>query len=316
MSELIGQQEWFEGCAPAQRWDEEAVKRSLDELFNFAHTYKASKSYWELIQFIGRFHFYAPYNALLVYLQMPGAKFVAPANRWKRPYGREIKPNARHLVILQPMGPVMIVFDVSDTVPGPNAMQLPPEVEGPYKPRKGKVNQEFERTIENAKRDGIRIQLRKEGSQSAGSIREEDRQGLWCLQFQTGKDTQGNLTHVDIPVRYNLLMNENLSRTAQYATLVHELAHLHCGHLGTPNDKWWPDRRGLSREVQEFEAESVTYLICCRLGIDNPSEEHLAGYVENNKEVPSISLECIMKSAGIIEQMGMKRLKPRKEKEE
>src|SRR5207248_2429484 len=61
--------------------------------------------------------------------------------------------------------------------------------------------------------------------------------------------------------------NSNLSAEARYAILVHELAHLYCGHLGTPNDKWWPDRRGLPHVAREFEAESVCFLVCERLGI-------------------------------------------------
>ena len=91
------------------------------------------------------------------------------------------------------------------------------------------------------------------------------------------------------------------------------MAHLYCGHLGTPNDKWWPDRRGLPHNVREFEAESVAYMVCARLGIDNPSERYLAGYADQQNEVPPISLECVIKSAGRIETMGRKKLQPRKE---
>ena len=40
--------------------------------------------------------------------------------------------------------------------------------------------------------------------------------------------------------------NLSASRESRYATIVHELGHLYCGHLGTPNAKWWPDRLGLS----------------------------------------------------------------------
>jgi hypothetical protein len=98
---------------------------------------------------------------------------------------------------------------------------------------------------------------------------------------------------------------------------VHELAHLYCGHLGTPNEKWWPHRRGLTHEVQEFEAESICYLVCQRLGIENPSAQYLATYFAKNEkgDVPPISLERVMASAGLIEQMGRGRLKPRKERE-
>lgn len=98
----------------------------------------------------------------------------------------------------------------------------------------------------------------------------------------------------------------------QVETLVHELAHLYCGHLGTPNENWWRNRTGLPEAVCEFEAESVCYLVCGRAGIDNPSDKYLAEYLKQNQLVPDISLECVMAAAGLIEKMGSERLKPRK----
>jgi hypothetical protein len=73
----------------------------------------------------------------------------------------------------------------------------------------------------------------------------------------------------------------------------------------------------LEQEVRDFEAESICDVVCKRLGIDNPSARYLAGYLAKNKkgDVPPISLERVMASAGLIEQMGRERLKPRKEKE-
>ncbi|MGA2240219.1 MAG: hypothetical protein ABSH06_29485 [Thermodesulfobacteriota bacterium] len=300
------------GPTPAELWDGDVIRHALDGLVNLALQYKSSKSYQELIRFVGHFRFYSPYNAMLVHIQMPGAKFVAPAHRWIREYGRRIKPNAHPLVILQPRGPVMFVFDVTDTEAGTDAPPLPQEVEKPFEVRCGHVGYELEGTIENSKRDGVRILLQKEGSQSAGCICKKDHKSLPSpLFFRTGTDKDGKPIYAAIPYRYNLVLNRTLSREAIYATMVHELAHLYCGHLGTLNKKWWPDRQGLAKNVGEFEAESVTYLLCGRLGIDNPSEQYLAGYMERNPEVPAVSLECIMKVAGLIEKMGQERLKLR-----
>jgi len=146
------------------------------------------------------------------------------------------------------------------------------EVEKPFEIQHGRlVGKELERTIENGKRDGIRVMGRKEGSQSAGSIGKQDDKSIPPpLMFQVGKNRDGSPMYTAIPVRYNLVINETLSREATYATVVHELAHLYCGHLGTPNKKWWPDRRGLPQAVMEFEAESTTDLVCGRLGIAIP----------------------------------------------
>jgi len=299
---------------PAETWSADITRHALDELFNLVRKYRTGKSFRELVDFVSRFRFYKPYNGMLLHIQRPGATFVAPTHRWAEKYGRIVKPNANPLLILQPKGPVMFVFDVADTEPGPEAPPLPPEVEKPFEVRGGKVGNQLERTIENAKRDGVRILLKKEGSQSAGSISKQDEKSLVSpLMFETAKNKDGAPIYTGIPVRYNLILNSAFSSEAIYATMVHELTHLYGGHLGTPSKKWWPDRRGLDEAVKEFEAESVTYLLCKRLGIDNPSDQYLAGYMNQDQKVPPISLECIMKAAGLIEKMGQERLKLRKD---
>lgn len=303
----------FDLRTPAEVWNDEAAKHALDELFNGARQYRFSRSYQALIAFISRFRFYSPYNSMLLHLQMAGTSFVAPATRWRDEYGRTVKPTARPLVILQPMGPVMFVFDVADTEPLPDAKPLPREVEYPFETTKGNVGSAYTQTIENAKRDGVRIQLNKEGSQSGGSIRTVGDAGIPPQKFQIGLDRNREPVYTLVPVRYDLLMNEKLSQETRYATVVHELAHLYCGHLGTPNKKWWPDRSRGGLTTEEFEAESVCYIVCKRMGIEHSSEAYLSYYLEQNNEIPPISIECVLKSAGLIEQMGRMRLKERKD---
>jgi hypothetical protein len=301
----------FDGSTPAAEWDRNVARHALDELFSLARQYRSSQAYLELLQFVGRFRFYAPFNAMLVHIQKPGTTYVAPAHRWLRDYRRRIKLGANPLVILQPMGPVMFVFDVADTEPEEDAPPLPPEVVQPFEVRGGRVGGELRQTIENAKRDGVEVIQQEAGSQSAGMIQRTQRRG-WFFSITIRERPERE--QLDVPLRYEVLLNSKFSPEAAYATLVHELAHLYCGHLGTPNPLWWPDRRGLSNEVCEFEAESVCYLVCSRLGIDNPSDEYLGDYVKGQDETPAISLDRVMAAAGLIEQMGRERLKPRKEK--
>ena len=303
----------YKSDSPAAKWAEQSTKQALDELFNATYAYRSSKEFYDLIKFVRRFRFYSPYNAFLIHIQRPGATYVAPPHRWKREYGRTVKPNANPIVILQPMGPVMFVFDVSDTEEVPNARPLPVGIDKPFEVRGGIIGDELWRTEDNAIRDGIRIHGQKTGSQAAGSIQRINGRHLPPLIYAYGKDRKGNKQHYEVQVRYEMLMNLDLSQEALYATLAHELAHLYCGHLGTPNKKWWPDRLGLSKSAVEFEAETVSYLVCQRIGIDTPSEDYLSSYIGKHDKVPHISLECIMKAGGIIEKMGQKRLKPRKE---
>lgn len=299
----------IDDVSAAAEWDKDAARRSLDELFSFARKYKTSKAYLEFIRFVARFRLYAPFNAMLVHIQKPGATFVAPPHRWLNEYQRRIKPEATPLLILQPMGPVMFVFDIGDTEPEPGAPPLPPEVDRPFEARRGHVKYELALTIENANRDGVNVTERAEGSQGAGEIHTTPPgKNLTVLVKSKPKPE-----YQTVPVRYELLVNSQHSKETKYATVVHELAHLYCGHLGTPDPRWWPDRRGLSQVVREFEAESVCYLVCRRLGIECPSDEYLAGYLRSKTEVPPISLECVVKAAGLIEQMGRGRMKPRKD---
>ncbi len=307
--------EYLPGLTPAQIWDKDAAKHSLDELFSSARRYRFGGAYRKLMDFVSRFRFYSPYNGMLLHVQMPGAQFVAPAIRWRERYGRVLKAGARPLVILQPMGPVMFVFDVSDTDPGPKAIPLPKAVNNPFEGLSGYVAiRTYDKTIENAKRDGVKITISKEGSQSAGSIIIQDSKTSDKIPFLIGKNKNGEEIFALLPVHYRILVNENMSQEAKYATIIHELAHLYCGHIGSPNIKWWPDRRGLGENIREIEAESVTYLVCTRQGILPPSASYLSDYMSGNDELPNISLECILKAAGLIETMGLERMKLRKEK--
>ena len=282
--------------------------KALDELFLIPGQFTTRAAYADLLHFIARFRMYSPFNAMLVHTQMPGARFVATPKRWGQHYKRTIHPGARPITILQPKGPVLFVFDVSDTSPLPGAPELPESVTNPFAIHRGTENGELDRTIENAKRDGVRVHQREFGSQHAGQIQSANSRDVFRLPdpptFKEKRET--------VPVRYELLLNSHQSREEQYATLVHELGHLYCGHLGSPNQKRWPDRRKLDRQVEECEAESISYLVCTRLGIETPSAEYLAGYLGEGGNMPSISLETVIKMAGLIQRMGQYGKAPRK----
>ena len=298
--------------SPASVWERETAKHALDELFSLTHQYKGSRGYKKLIEFVARFRSYSPFNAMLVHVQMPGAQFVAPPKRWLDIYKRTIKPGARPIVILQPMGPVMFVFDVGQTEPIDGARVLPPQVENPFRTTGREIRSGLPRVIENGKRDGVRVTHALQGSQAAGYIIRLDKRVGISQAFQTGVDSNRTPILANIPVKYDLVVNAALGGEEQYATIAHELAHLYCGHIGSPNLSWWPNRVGLDTAVAEFEAESVAYMVCQRFGIQSHSEKYLAGYLETHRHVPRISLELVMKAAGLVESMTKGRCKPRK----
>lgn len=276
------------------------VVRALDELVGDARRYRSSADYRKLLNFVADFRGYSAFNAMLVHLQMEGATFVAPAARWRSVYHRRVTGDARPLVILRPFGPVMLVFDVSHTEPrDETAPPLPPEVTDPFAIRAiPHVEDLLARTRLNAVRDGVRLLVAETGSRKAGQIGRAEGADL---EFTVRRRPP---TVARIPLRYEMQVNSRHDASTQYATVVHELAHLYCGHLGTPNSQWWPQRASLSHRAQEFEAESIAFLVCRRSDSSVRFPPYLAQHLDNLVEVPPISLERVMVVTDLIARMG------------
>ena len=115
-----------------------AVGSSIDQLISESKLYKSSAAFQEMVSFMGRFRDYVPYNCMLVRVQNPTCSFCATKSVWEKRFGREIKEDARLLVILSPMHPVMLVYAPDDTE---GEQELPEELksfshfEGQWNPK-------------------------------------------------------------------------------------------------------------------------------------------------------------------------------------
>lgn len=156
----------------------------------------------------------------------------------------------------------------------------------------GTIDQKmYSRLIAGFIKEGIAYHEADHGTESAGFIK-----GAYGNEKQyAGKYL--------VKVQYHIVVNRNHSLEEKFATITHELGHLFCGHLGSDNEKLWPSRTGLSHEVEEFEAESVSWLICERAGLKNPSEKYLSGYLDEEGQIPLISLETVLTATKKIEAM-------------
>lgn len=56
--------------------------KGIDELFQSVRAFASSERFGELLQFTAHFKQYAPYNAMLIYIQRPGARCVLPPRWW------------------------------------------------------------------------------------------------------------------------------------------------------------------------------------------------------------------------------------------
>lgn len=280
---------------PESRKDKESI---LDKLFQEVRCYQNGKELSGIFQFIKRFNYIAPFNAFLLHVQKPGSKYVSTAKEWQVRFNRRVKPEARPLVILWPFGPVCFVFELSDTE---GDAPFPEELLNPFRVQGQLPLYVSSYLIQNLPRYGVSYHEADYGSSAAGCIKQSG---------SVGVVTKGEKK---VKIFYNLVVNGKHTEEEKFATIAHELGHLFCGHLGTPDPKLWNNRRSLPLATREFEAESVTWLVCERLGVNNPSANYLSGYLGKDRQIPEISFEAVLKAAGMVESMTQKLIKPRKE---
>lgn len=122
-------------------------KENIDELQFLVRSYRNTQEFKKLLDFVGHFSYLAPYNAMLVQMQKPGATFVFNGKKWKE-YGRRPKVNAQKLIILKPFGPIQCVFDYGDTEEIPGALDVLDEADlmklwdGSLKRTRGEIEKE------------------------------------------------------------------------------------------------------------------------------------------------------------------------------
>lgn len=285
------------------RFCKQDVKSNLDELFSSVANFRNTESFQQMLDFVSRFRSLSPYNAFLIYQQCPGVKYVLNAASWYRHFKRKIKPDARPLIILVPFGPVDFVYDISDTYPVKDKVQpslfdesdeeFLSSISEPYKTSGYVPKKELIKLVDSMKYHGIGVDWNlRVGGEYAGKIR-------LLSEYCSKLEIEYKKVHFDINANYLLSIRENAGCGEAFATAVHELGHLFCHHLTAAPDNAWI-KRGLDHAAKEFEAESVSFIICSRYGVDSPSARYLNGYYEQNKTIPNISVENIFTACNMI----------------
>lgn len=259
--------------------------KALDELFDKVKTYNHSSEYKDLLDFIVKFKNLSPFNAFLIKTQNSGVKVVMNARKWKRQYKRSIKPYARPLVILVPFGPVDFVYDVADTEGPP----IPKQLEDPFMTTGTVRFGLYETVIKNLISHGFIIDEYIGHKEMAGFVQSDN--GI-----------------------YKIMLNKAWDINVKLSTLFHELGHLFAGHVGATKESWWKSRTDLGETQEEFEAESISFLVCKRIGLETTSDEYLSNYMVRNEFIPKISFETVISVAAYIEQMTEFGFKPKKPK--
>lgn len=277
--------------------DDRSEVAALSQLFRRSARYRLAEEYKRFLDFVGQFPQYSPYNAALLHVQNPGVSFTATRRQWRERFDRVPEPGARPYVILQPFGPVLLVYDLPDTEPrSEETEELPEKVTDPFAVEGELSEDTWTQTLQNCREKEKVAVRRSQNLHRRHGGRVERR------PFQANAQNPGDCL-------YRVLLNENLEIEEQYGALVHELGHLFCGHLGTDDGAWWDECSGIDKPQKEIEAESVAYLACRRTGLHSISEHYLHGYAQradgsSTGLLPPVRLRIVLDAVGHIESMG------------
>ncbi|MDE6657497.1 MAG: ImmA/IrrE family metallo-endopeptidase [Oscillospiraceae bacterium] len=187
-----------------------------------------------------------------------------------------MKPNAQNIIILKPFAPVSFVYDYSDT----EGEEFPEELLNPVVYQQVIQQEYLDKLLNYIKAESFGIETQAFGSAMSGKI-----------IFAPKED------------KFYIILNKNYNPTEKFAVLLHELGHFYCGHMPEEEYSKIPFRSGLSKEQQEFEAESVAYLVAKRMGIDCCSAEYLSDYLEDKNMMPVVSYDSIIRAVAKIEKL-------------
>lgn len=282
-----------EDLAAALRGTEAPKKQitsTIDSLLRQSTAYRGSKEFQDMVSFMGGFRDYAPFNNMLVRLQNPTCSFYATEPDWRKRFERTLKEDARPMLILAPMHPVMLVYDLDQT-------------EGPPLPKELNEFAKFEgewkadwlaRMVTNASvHDKIRVDFKPLSSTNAG--------------FATIVEGAGSS-------KMRIAVHDALDEPSRFGTLCHELAHIHLGHLGSDKDRWWPSRTELNHRTMEIEAEATAFIVTSRFGLQGASAHYVSMHLGYDSMPPSVSLDLVAKVAGRLGKMARETLAARRER--
>ena len=268
-------------------------KFTIDALLKKSWQHRGSAEFVKFFDFIAKFHHYSHFNSMMVYLQNPDVTFFGSPSFWKKKFNREITKSDinRSYVILAPMGPIMVVYDVFDTV-------------GWDSPEDFLKN--------GLGRDPFQVTGKLKPGVLSKAVTEAEKWGISVTAKPFSYFKSGHITTV-YKGKIEICLKENMTHEENFSVLIHELAHLFLGHTGHRQIKYSSKEkplqlldRKLTSTAEELEAEAVSYLICQKLGLITSSAEYIAGYIKSEDDLIKFSYETVIKIADKIESLFVK----------
>ena len=265
------------------------------------------EKYRNYLRTMSRFHNYSLNNQALIHLQRPDATLVAGYNRWRDKFSRHVLRGEKGITIIAPT-PYKKKIEQE---------KLDPDTRLPILDADGKViteEKEIEipmfrpvKVFDYAQTDGKPLPERVASpvANLTGSVENYEafmealrRSSPVPVEF---KPLSADMDGYFSPKSQSITLREGMSEVQTVSAAVHEIAHAKLHNYGLQQAA---ERKQKSRNTEEVEAESISFMVCAYFGIETGANSF--GYVatwSKNAELPEFraSLDTISKTAnGII----------------
>ena len=263
--------------------------------------------YRNYLRTMSRFHNYSLNNQALIHLQRPDATLVAGYNRWRDKFSRHVLRGEKGITIIAPT-PYKKKIEQE---------KLDPDTKLPILDADGKIvteEKEIEipmfrpvKVFDYAQTDGKPLPERVASpvANLTGSV-ENYEAFMEALRRSSPVPVEVKPLSADVdgyfsPKSQNITLREGMSEVQTVSAAVHEIAHAKLHNYGLQQPE---AHKHKSRNTEEVEAESISFMVCAYFGIETGANSF--GYVatwSKNAELPEFraSLDTIGKTAnGII----------------
>ena len=265
------------------------------------------EKYRNYLRTMSRFHNYSLNNQALIHLQRPDATLVAGYNRWRDKFSRHVLRGEKGITIIAPT-PYKKKIEQE---------KLDPDTKLPILDADGKIvteEKEIEipmfrpvKVFDYAQTDGKPLPERVASpvANLTGSV-ENYEAFMEALRRSSPVPVEFKPLSADVdgyfsPKSQSITLREGMSEVQTVSAAVHEIAHAKLHNYGLQQPE---ERKTKSRNTEEVEAESISFMVCAYFGIETGANSF--GYVatwSKNAELPEFraSLDTIGKTAnGII----------------
>ena len=265
------------------------------------------EKYRNYLRTMSRFHNYSLNNQALIHLQRPDATLVAGYNRWRDKFSRHVLRGEKGITIIAPT-PYKKKIEQE---------KLDPDTKLPILDADGKIvteEKEIEipmfrpvKVFDYAQTDGKPLpeHVASPVANLTGSV-ENYEAFMEALRRSSPVPVEVKPLSADMdgyfsPKSQSITLREGMSEVQTVSAAVHEIAHAKLHNYGLQQAA---ERKAKSRNAEEVEAESISFMVCAYFGIETGANSF--GYVatwSKKAELPEFraSLDTISKTAnGII----------------